>query len=274
MLSGELGSGPAGALCNQFAERICSRIAQCSPTVLALGYGNGRAFASRVECVERLSLACESWMHTADARVQSDELARCGTQWIERSCAQSVLDFSRPELGCALSRGVRQSMQPCASNLQCASLRCEFRREGQCGQCLAETPTNSLRTVVGGPCVREACQEGQRCERAICQAIPVEGERCTSQCVPYEAVRCVDGLCLAAPQAALDDACGSTDLASRAVFICPSNSDCVNRNDFGRGVCARLRREGEVCTLYGREHCQFPAQCVRGRCALPSSDCQ
>jgi hypothetical protein len=201
-------------------------------------------------------------------------LRACAEAWRASTCAAAVTRFGEEDLGCAGLVGARAVGAPCGSSLQCQSGYCALRREGACGTCAA-TATDPRPTTVGAACsARLGCGAFLDCVAGACRARPVEGEVC-GDCAPYLSALCAGGRCVAPPIAADGQGCGSVNGPQTPLPLgCAPGSDCVNRNDFGAGRCAPLRREGDACTVYGDQTCQFPARCVRGRCALPDQDCR
>ncbi len=268
---------PSSDPCIRLAERACDRALACSVSAVTLGYGIGRSFVDRAQCVQRLTLGCTGWIAASDSNVTQAQAVACEARWASLSCAEVSRDFADEVLGCALSPGRREVSQPCASSVQCGTRSCSLSRDTECGRCAARGG-GPPETTVGQPCrPNEYCSYPQRCVSGLCAWAPTEGERCEGRggCVPYPLLVCVDGACVSNPVSAVGSGCGNTQgAATRRPPVCPSGSDCVNRNDFGSGRCAAFRTDGQSCTLFGDQPCQFPARCVRGRCGLATQDCR
>ncbi|MDP3273647.1 MAG: hypothetical protein Q8Q09_00525 [Deltaproteobacteria bacterium] len=241
---------------------------------MSLGFGTARAFVDRGVCVQRLRLACTQWQSTPDANVTTDALRACGTQWQARVCADAVLSFGRELLGCQFSPGNRLANANCASDAQCASLSCSEGRGSQCGRC-ASSGLTGITTQPNDPCVRGTlCSQGQECIEGRCRWSSIESEPCGT-CVYSSPISCVSGRCLAQPIARAGASCGNVSgPATERPLACEPGADCVNRNDFGAGRCGAFLADGAPCTGSDGAPCQFPAQCLRGRCTLPSQDCR
>ncbi|MBL8679348.1 MAG: hypothetical protein JNK05_09295 [Myxococcales bacterium] len=270
--AGAVGPAPLDP-CAALAAAVCDRTLACSPATVTLGAGRARSFRDREECVGRVALGCRAWGRARDTTWNTAMASACATRWQTAPCAVAVTDFGDELLGCGRRLGTRALGAACASSIQCQSGFCRLR-DGMCGTC-AERSMGPPETQVGGPCTSgRFCSIPQQCIENVCRYSSVEGEAC-GECLPSLTTRCEAGRCAAMPSVPVGQGCGSVEgPGTRRPPLCESASDCVNRNDFGSGRCRPLVREGDACDVFGERQCQFPARCVRGRCALPSEDCQ
>jgi hypothetical protein len=278
--------------CRQVARALCGRLSACSPTALALYYGD------ETTCDARAALGCRTDQGVAGNTRTADDLVACARAVTPTSCAE-LLAGGTPD-ACDVKPGTTVNGAACGSDWQCRSTYCR-KVDTACGVC-------APRETAGGDCIVDGgCHRGLVCANKKCVAPggpnadcnpphqPCRGDlycaSATSKCLAKVAA---GGACADDP-----DACDLTKGAICVNKICemisikgagetcglPSKTLCVGFSGLGAdqdpcsgtlfgGVCAKTADDGTTC---GADHkvCLAPARCVMGVCRLPSlPDCK
>ncbi len=278
--------GPAGPTvaqtCMHYAQTYCQRVATCSSYLFA------SVFNDPAVCLARLTTACVTEHGAAGVSSPVAELDACAAALQAATCADVVLE--PPPASCRPA-GTHLDGTHCAFDSQCKSAYCATPSPG-CGICTA-------RGAVGGACrVREDCEPPLHCaDNKTCRAAVAPGVKCDAAHPCDSQSFCGQGVCKA--RRANGAACNADRLgadcqpgltcipmgngaqcapivvanAGQVCYVVSQSTQCTAGStcDFRpKGKCVAPAADGAACSAASHVGCLFPAQCVGGKCELPS----
>ena len=275
------------AACAELARARCERKITCEAAVFEFFH------ATMADCLEDEAATCLLSL-TIGGSQRTVEHVRACIEGTRAAGCYLPYDWTPNTPGCEDPPGLRQPMQGCHEDIQCASLLCGYTFVGQsCGRCV---PTYAL----GEACDRDRfCRRPLYCKQGRCAARSSAGEPCEDQVSCGGETACRDGKCIATlPDG---DAC-------QGIFECRGRlSDCVNGTCmpavlqgpggkcldsaapvYGQSVFCKAGldcpkpdyvcgaaepKAGEACDTHGPS-CQRRAWCIGAVCRLPEElDC-
>ncbi|MDX2024644.1 MAG: hypothetical protein SF187_30660 [Deltaproteobacteria bacterium] len=287
--------------CDMRADRLCSKLQDCSEFFLRLVFGKADV------CRARLAADCMAQASAPDVSITQYSLVRCAQEISAQTCAE-IIDRQEPDA--CNPMGLRREGKRCGGNLQCATGFCAASGD-MCGRCEAKRGAgescesdaacmSGLHCSGKGKCVRrgslgDACGgENQECGTLLaCRAgrcaVPLVADApCTNT---DECTRAVGQVC-AAPNGGVGNALALPVLQCRAsvlgapgticregnsltAYCAGGQANCVE-DDKGIFRCVAPAMDGQPCgdKANGRS-CIMPAVCVAGACRLgPVTSCQ
>jgi len=244
--------------CRKLAEAVCSRLAACSPFLLARDYGD------EATCVTRTNNGCGDALAAPNEAATSDDMGRCSTGVSGMSCdalfswnlevlahrSWTVLGNPESYSRCPPRYGPRPSGTACSADSQCNDAYCQQTVVGECGKCRSSsTSSNSCTTTAEcGP--NDWCAPTGKCLKLLtlehsCSSTfsCVPGSFCEyTKCVPIKSVKgdpCDD-------KAACDVTKG---------LVCGASKTCEE---------VTLANPGEACG--GLVACRAGGTCTGGTC--------
>jgi hypothetical protein len=263
-----------------YAQAFCTQLSKCNATALAGIYGDLAGCEAR-------SVEAALWVVSLPGSgFTPSALGACADASAAADCA-SFLSQATVFSAC-FPKGTRALGQSCLDGTQCASGFCPSAgyacarcadppaagascANGVCaaGMVCASSGTCAVVAKSGAACgSSKPCDSFLECKMGTCQPVPATaGAACGSatanaycdERVPLACTSATSGTCASLAFGDKGAACG---LAAGVVHACKASGACVS------GVCQAGPGAGQACGASG-PFCQFPDQCVNGRCVAP-----
>jgi hypothetical protein len=274
--------------CTMMAEALCGRFANCAPVAVPLFYGD------MATCLQRAKLGCTKEQEVTDIARTTGDIVACADAAGRATC-DDLLANNFPA-ACQPKPGARIDGEGCGSSLQCASTHCE-KPAMDCGLCAPRHPVN-------GDCTSDdGCVSGLVCANKKCVMPGALGAGCSDNQPCRGNLYCSTSTKVCAQRAGAGTACGGDPgicdlfhgagcnifaiqanqkcetltvaaggrpcgILNGALTFCVQGNMCAGASLASPGVCASPAGDGETCD--NNVHCLPPANCVGGRCRLPS----
>lgn len=277
----------ADAACDDATKAICSKIDECAPFFVKLGFGDVAT------CEQRFRMNCVPNFSAPGTSATPSRVSQCATDVKTQSC-DDILGRKLPA-ACQTQPGTLADGAPCGTDAQCKGKLCRQSTAGSCGACS---------TIGGGgaACERdEDCDSELGCADKKCVAFAKAGSPCsaTQPCLrtlacnkgtcaqPLAAGAACDGpadqsqnpcdgakgfychpqtkVCTAVGTAAPGAACG---FIANGIVICTGGGHCKTQPPALEGTCLAPAADGATCDETSGPKCVAPARCVGGVCKI------
>jgi hypothetical protein len=267
----------------------CSHYADCSPTVIALRYGDLPTCRAIYKATYLSSLTSAS----TGASPSSQE--SCASKISGWDC-NDYLNYQNPPPECAIPPGQLPNGSACGTSSQCQSTFCAIAPGSGCGKCatvpvsgdscadLVSCPSSlscqsttelceafaQLNGTCGAglPCAaRLSCVGASGTQTGSCQAAVLDaGAPCTPQpagpgCDYLSGVSCntASGVCEPVQLAGNGQACGNVN---NQPAYCKAEGTCVSLNGVIGSACVGAAGLGAPCDLVKGPGCLFSVHCI------------
>jgi hypothetical protein len=287
-----VGSTSPQQACADYAQVYCTRVNDCAPTFLQLGFGDVPT------CESRLQINCPLTFQAPGTGLTPDIAEKCIGALPQTSCPDTLGRNLPSE--CSPVAGSLQNGAACGDDDQCTGKYCNLGSNHVCGAC-------STKAAAGAACNTDSdCSQGLACAQGTCAAYAQAGAACSDKQPCNPTLTCNAGACVT-PSGAGAACTPGTDLTKSGCdflhgsFCNPSTKKCqqvatatagqpcgfVNgivdgsltictggATCFGitllnpKSTCTAAAADGASCDATKGINCQAPAICVSGVCKL------